>query len=87
MAVLTPQQEDVHGAYCLGCCWALMSVLLVVGLMNLVWMLRPDPGIPRREVLAPRLGPASSGRDRPCRGWGRRGDPPATAPAHFGCGR
>ena len=27
-----------HGAYCLGCCWALMSVLLVVGLMNLAWM-------------------------------------------------
>jgi predicted metal-binding membrane protein len=28
----------VHGAYCLGCCWALMAVLLVVGLMNLLWM-------------------------------------------------
>ncbi len=28
----------IHGAYCLGCCWALMSVLVVVGLMNLVWM-------------------------------------------------
>jgi len=28
----------VHGAYCLGCCWALTSVLLAVGLMNLVWM-------------------------------------------------
>jgi predicted metal-binding membrane protein len=27
-----------HGLYCLGCCWALMSVLLVVGLMNLIWM-------------------------------------------------
>ena len=27
-----------HGAYCLGCCWALMAVLLVVGLMNLSWM-------------------------------------------------
>ena len=27
-----------HGAYCLGCCWALMSVLFVVGLMNLTWM-------------------------------------------------
>jgi predicted metal-binding membrane protein len=27
-----------HGSYCLGCCWALMSVLVVVGLMNLVWM-------------------------------------------------
>jgi predicted metal-binding membrane protein len=29
----------VQGGYCLGCCWALMSVLLVVGLMNLVWMI------------------------------------------------
>jgi predicted metal-binding membrane protein len=27
-----------HGAYCIGCCWALMAVLLAVGLMNLVWM-------------------------------------------------
>lgn len=27
-----------HGLYCLGCCWALMTVLLVVGLMNLTWM-------------------------------------------------
>ncbi len=27
-----------NGAYCAGCCWALMSVLVVVGLMNLVWM-------------------------------------------------
>ncbi len=27
-----------HGLFCLGCCWALMTVLLVVGLMNLVWM-------------------------------------------------
>ena len=27
-----------HGLYCIGCCWALMAVLFVVGLMNLVWM-------------------------------------------------
>jgi predicted metal-binding membrane protein len=27
-----------HGAYCVGCCAALFSVLLVVGLMNLFWM-------------------------------------------------
>jgi predicted metal-binding membrane protein len=27
-----------HGLYCLGCCWAIMAVLAVVGLMNLVWM-------------------------------------------------
>ncbi|WP_110340776.1 DUF2182 domain-containing protein [Prauserella sp. YIM 121212] len=27
-----------HGAYCLGCCWALMAVLVAAGMMNLVWM-------------------------------------------------
>jgi predicted metal-binding membrane protein len=27
-----------NGLWCVGCCWALMSVLVVVGLMNLVWM-------------------------------------------------
>ncbi len=27
-----------HGAFCLGCCWALMSVLAVVGFMSLTWM-------------------------------------------------
>jgi predicted metal-binding membrane protein len=25
-----------HGAYCVGCCWALMAVLFVIGVMNLV---------------------------------------------------
>jgi predicted metal-binding membrane protein len=28
----------VHGIYCLGCCWAVMAVLVVVGLMNVMWM-------------------------------------------------
>lgn len=27
-----------HGAYCLGCCWALMLLLFVGGVMNLVWV-------------------------------------------------
>lgn len=27
-----------HGAFCVGCCWGLMVVLLVVGTMNLGWM-------------------------------------------------
>jgi len=27
-----------HGAYCLGCCWALMSLLFVGGVMNLYWI-------------------------------------------------
>lgn len=28
-----------HGLYCLGCCWALMSVMLVLGVGHLAWML------------------------------------------------
>ena len=27
-----------HGAYCVGCCWALMALLLVGGVMNLLWI-------------------------------------------------
>lgn len=27
-----------HGVYCLGCCWALMAILFVVGVMNLLWV-------------------------------------------------
>ena len=27
-----------HGMYCLGCCWLLMCVLFVTGVMNLVWV-------------------------------------------------
>lgn len=28
-----------HGAWCLGCCWALMSVLVLTGAMGLAWVL------------------------------------------------
>ncbi len=28
----------VHGKYCLGCCWVLMALLFVLGVMNLVWI-------------------------------------------------
>lgn len=27
-----------HGAYCVGCCWLLMTLLFVGGVMNLVWI-------------------------------------------------
>ena len=27
-----------HGAYCLGCCWVLMLLLFVAGVMNLAWV-------------------------------------------------
>lgn len=28
----------MHGAYCVGCCWVLMALLFVGGVMNLVWI-------------------------------------------------
>lgn len=27
-----------HGAFCLGCCWLLMGLLFVGGVMNLLWV-------------------------------------------------
>jgi predicted metal-binding membrane protein len=27
-----------HGMLCLGCCWALMTLLFVAGVMNLLWV-------------------------------------------------
>jgi predicted metal-binding membrane protein len=44
-----------HGAYCLGCCWALMGVLFVVGVMNLVWVAAMTI-----FVLVERIGPAGA---------------------------
>jgi predicted metal-binding membrane protein len=41
-----------HGAYCLGCCWALMCVLFVVGVMNLFWV-----AILTGFVLLEKIGP------------------------------
>lgn len=40
-----------HGIFCLGCCWALMAVLFVVGVMNLAWV-----GVLTVIVLAEKLG-------------------------------
>jgi predicted metal-binding membrane protein len=27
-----------HGAYCVGCCWLLMLLSFVLGIMNMMWM-------------------------------------------------
>jgi predicted metal-binding membrane protein len=27
-----------HGSYCLGCCWSLMALLFVAGVMNILWI-------------------------------------------------
>jgi predicted metal-binding membrane protein len=41
-----------HGAICLGCCWALMLLLFVLGVMNLVWI-----AALAAFVLAEKIGP------------------------------
>lgn len=56
-----------HGAWCLGCCWALMAALFALGLMSLGWMaliaafiaaekLLPAPRITRHTVAVLLLG-------------------------------
>ena len=42
-----------HGLYCLGCCWFLMALLFVGGVMNLIWV-----AIIAAWVLAEKLFPA-----------------------------
>jgi predicted metal-binding membrane protein len=44
-----------HGAYCLGCCWALMCVLFAVGVMNLIWV-----AVLTGFVLLEKIGPAGA---------------------------
>ena len=44
-----------HGAYCLGCCWALMCVLFVVGVMSLLWVAALTG-----FVLLEKIGPAGA---------------------------
>ena len=47
-----------HGAFCLGCCWALMLVMFVAGVMNLLWMaalaalMLAEKIVPKGEALA-----------------------------------
>jgi predicted metal-binding membrane protein len=47
-----------HGLFCLGCCWALFAVLVVVGTMNLLWMaviaafVLLEKNHPRGELIA-----------------------------------
>jgi predicted metal-binding membrane protein len=44
-----------HGIFCLGCCWALMAVLFVVGVMNLAWV-----AVLTLFILAEKIGPTGA---------------------------
>ena len=46
-----------HGSYCVGCCWVLMALLFVAGVMNLLWVavialfVMAEKILPRGELL------------------------------------
>ena len=46
-----------HGAYCMGCCWILMALLFVAGVMNLFWvavialLVMAEKTLPKGEIL------------------------------------
>jgi predicted metal-binding membrane protein len=52
-----------HGAYCVGCCWALMTLLFVGGVMNMRWIVLLALLILLEKVTSPfgRLMPAVAG--------------------------
>lgn len=53
-----------HGAFCVGCCWALMALLFVGGIMNLYWiagialLVAAEKLLPRGQRLAQALAAA-----------------------------
>jgi predicted metal-binding membrane protein len=56
-----------HGRYCVGCCWMLMALLFVAGVMNLVWvaaialMILLEKVVPGGERLGRLIGVALMG--------------------------
>jgi predicted metal-binding membrane protein len=51
-----------HGTYCLGCCWLLMALLFVLGVMNLLWVaalsliVLAEKVLPKGQILSRTLG-------------------------------
>jgi predicted metal-binding membrane protein len=47
-----------HGSYCVGCCWVLMALLFIAGVMNLLWVaviaafVLVEKVVPRGELVA-----------------------------------
>jgi predicted metal-binding membrane protein len=50
-----------HGAYCVGCCWMLMIVLLAVGVMSIAWMAIVSLAIAIEKLAPPRWSRVASG--------------------------
>ena len=58
-----------HGNYCLGCCWMLMALLFVLGVMNLVWI-AALAGLVMVEKVVPRGQEVSKLSGIGLAGWG-----------------
>lgn len=52
-----------HGSYCVGCCWFLMALLFVSGVMNLAWIIAIALYVAGEKLLpfGPRLSHAAGG--------------------------
>lgn len=54
----------LHGGYCVACCWLLMALLFVVGVMNLLWVIAltiiiaAEKIVPRGPLIGQALGVA-----------------------------
>ena len=60
----------VHGIYCVGCCWFLMALLFVGGIMNVVWIAGLARDRAGREARPAR--PGRLGRRWACSAWSAR---------------
>jgi predicted metal-binding membrane protein len=40
-----------HGAFCVGCCWGLMAVLVVAGAMGLIWVIAIAAAVAAEKLL------------------------------------
>jgi predicted metal-binding membrane protein len=58
-----------HGAFCTGCCWALMTLLFVLGVMNLLWIAALTLLVCIEKML-PTRAPISAGTGLLLLGWG-----------------
>ena len=53
---------EAHGLFCTGCCWALMTLLFILGVMNLLWvagltlLVCIEKLLPRPAVTIPVIG-------------------------------
>src|SRR5205814_780408 len=50
-----------HGAFCTGCCWALMALLFVAGVMNIFWIAALTVLVCLEKMLPARALPCATG--------------------------